>query len=111
MNNELDPITEFPFGVDRQVLKCHVIEIQLYSIAFLHAPLNGKPFKCSCSYSMQQHDKTNKTQCRPTQSKSRLHSFNSWWFLKEPIFFPFSFIFNLVTLDTLRAVTAWNMAH
>ena len=77
MNNKLDPITEFPFGVDHQVLKCHVIETQLYSIAFVHAPLKGKPL----------------------------------WFLKEPIFFPFSFIFNLVTLDTLRAATAWNMPH
>ena len=34
MNNELDPITVllFPFGVDHQVLKCHIIETQLYMI-------------------------------------------------------------------------------
>ena len=28
MNNELNPATVFSFGVDLQVLKCHVIEAQ-----------------------------------------------------------------------------------
>ena len=27
---ELDPVTAFPFGVDRQMLKCHTIEVQPY---------------------------------------------------------------------------------
>jgi hypothetical protein len=28
LNNELNPITVFPFGVDHQVLKCHMIQIE-----------------------------------------------------------------------------------